>query len=140
VRESAGKKARGGITRQGSPWLRWIMVEAAQVATRSSPAAGAYFLRLRRKKAAHVARVGLARKLLVAVCAMLHDGVVFDEAKLAAGEGESVSSLSSLFFENGPQMERRRPDIPYVPGARIEACPHRRKNSLWTATPVFIEG
>ena len=33
VRESAGKAARGGITRQGSPWLRWIMVEAAQLAT-----------------------------------------------------------------------------------------------------------
>ena len=31
VRESAGKAARGGITREGSPWLRWIMVEAAQV-------------------------------------------------------------------------------------------------------------
>jgi transposase len=34
VRESAGKASRGGITRQGSPWLRWILVEAAQVATR----------------------------------------------------------------------------------------------------------
>ena len=34
VRESAGKAARGGITRQGSSELRWIMVEAAQVATR----------------------------------------------------------------------------------------------------------
>lgn len=42
VRESAGKAARGGITRQGSPWLRWIMVEAAQVATRCSPAAKRY--------------------------------------------------------------------------------------------------
>src|ERR1017187_4874359 len=42
VRESAGKAARGGITRQGSPWMRWIMVEAAQVATRCSPAAKRY--------------------------------------------------------------------------------------------------
>jgi transposase len=38
VRESAGKAARG-ITRQGSSWMRWIMVEAAPVASRSSPAA-----------------------------------------------------------------------------------------------------
>jgi transposase len=42
VRESAGKAARGGIARQGSPWLRWMMVEAAQVATRTSPAARRY--------------------------------------------------------------------------------------------------
>jgi len=45
VRESAGKAARGGITRRGSPWLRRIMVEAAQVATRSSPAAKRYYER-----------------------------------------------------------------------------------------------
>ena len=71
VRESAGKAGRGGITRQGSSWLRWIMVEAAQVATRSSPAAKRYYERL-------------ARKLLIAVYALLHDGVVFDEEKFAA--------------------------------------------------------
>ncbi|MGA8150341.1 MAG: transposase [Terriglobales bacterium] len=81
--ESAGK-ARGGITRQGSPWLRWMMVEAAQVATRCSPAAKRYYERLSRKKHKHVARVALARKLLIAVYVLLHDGVVFDEDKFAA--------------------------------------------------------
>ena len=84
VRESAGKAARGGITRQGSPWIRWMMVEAAQVATRCSPAAKRYYERLARKKHKHVARVALARKLLIAVYALLHDGVAFDEEKFAA--------------------------------------------------------
>src|SRR5580658_7769130 len=84
VRESAGKAARGGITRQGSPWIRWVMVEAAQVATRCSPAARRYYERLLRKKHKHVARVALARKLLIAVYVLLHDGVVFDEDKFAA--------------------------------------------------------
>ena len=84
VRESAGKAARGGITRQGSPWLRWMMVEAAQVATRTSPAARRYYERLLRKKHKHVARVALARKLLSAVYALLRDGEVFDEDKFAA--------------------------------------------------------
>jgi hypothetical protein len=37
-------------------------------------------------------------------------------------------------------MERRSSDIPYVPRARIEVCPHRNANALWTRTPVFIEG
>ena len=84
VRESAGKATRGGITRQGSPWLRWIMVEAAQVAVRSSPAASKYFERLARRKHKHVARVALARKLLCAVYALLHDGVAFAEDQFAA--------------------------------------------------------
>jgi transposase len=84
VRESAGKVARSGITRQGSSALRWIMVEAAQVATRCSPAAKRYYERLLRKKHKHVARVALARKLLIAVYALLHDGVVFEEEKFAA--------------------------------------------------------
>ena len=84
VRESAGKAARGGITRQGSPWLRWMMVEAAQVATRSSPAARRYYEKLLRKKHKHVARVALARKLLIAVYVLLQDGAVFDEDKFAA--------------------------------------------------------
>lgn len=83
VRESAGKAARGAITRQGSPWLRWILVEAAQVATRCSPAAKRYYERLSRKKHKHVARVALARKLLSAVYTLLHDGVGFDEQKFA---------------------------------------------------------
>jgi transposase len=83
VRESAGKAARGGITRQGSPWMRWILVEAAQVATRCSPAAKRYYERLARKKHKHVARVALARKLLIAVYALLRDGVMFDEQKFA---------------------------------------------------------
>ena len=45
------------------------MVEAAQVATRCSPAAKRYYERLSRKKHKHVARVALSRKLLIAVYA-----------------------------------------------------------------------
>ena len=84
VRESAGKAGRSRITRQGSSSLRWIMVEAAQVATRCSPAVKRYYERLLRKKHKHVARVAVARKLLIAVYALLHDGMEFDEEKFAA--------------------------------------------------------
>jgi transposase len=84
VRESAGKKSRGGISRCGSPRLRWVMVEAAHRAVRCSPAAKSYFERMRQRKHPHVARVALARKLLGAVYAMLRDGVCFDESIFAA--------------------------------------------------------
>lgn len=83
VRESAGHQSRGGISRCGSPRLRWVMVEAAHTALRCSPAARKYFDRLRRRKHPHVARVALARKLLAAVFAMLRDGQCFDETIFA---------------------------------------------------------
>ena len=81
VRESADKRRSGGITRVGSPWLRWIMVEAAQVAVRTSPGVKSYFERLRRRKHRNVAIVAVARKLLVAVWALLQHGECFDEAR-----------------------------------------------------------
>ena len=84
VRESAGHKSRTGISRCGSPRLRWIMVEAAHTAQRHCPAAAHYFNRLRKRKHPHVARVALARKLLGAVYALLRDGVCFDETIFAA--------------------------------------------------------
>lgn len=83
VRESADKHRSGGITRVGSPWLRWIMVEAAQRAVRTSPAVQSYFEKLRRRKHRNVAVVAVARKLLVAVWALLQHGECFEESKFA---------------------------------------------------------
>lgn len=86
VRESAGKRKRGGIGHQGSGMLRWIMLQVAQVAARCSPAAKAWYARLRRRKPAQVAKIALARKLLTAVWALLRHGVCFDESIFASGE------------------------------------------------------
>lgn len=83
VRESADKRRSGSIHREGSPWLRWIMVEAAQTAIRTSPVVQSYFQRLRRRKHRNVAVVAVARKLLVAVWALLHHGDGFEESKFA---------------------------------------------------------
>jgi transposase len=83
VRESAGKKKRGSIGHHGSARLRWIMVQVAQVAARHSPAARAWYLRLKQRKPAQVATIALARKLLTAVWALLRHGVCFDEAVFA---------------------------------------------------------
>jgi transposase len=83
VRESAGKRKRGGITHQGSNTLRWIMLQVAQVAARYSPAAKAWIARLKKRKPAQVALIALARKLLTAVWALLHNGLCFDESLFA---------------------------------------------------------
>jgi transposase len=83
VRESAGKRKRGGIGHHGSGTLRWILLQVAQVAARCSPAAKAWYLRLKQRKPAQVARIALARKLLTAVWALLRHGVCFDESVFA---------------------------------------------------------
>lgn len=84
VRESAGKRSYGGISRAGSETLRWILLQVAQVAARHSPAACAWYQRLRRRKRPQVAKVALARKLLNCMWALLHHGVCYDDQIFAA--------------------------------------------------------
>jgi transposase len=84
MRQSANRNRSGGITHAGSPRLRWILVEAATVAARYSPAAQRYYQPLAERRHRNVARVALARKLLGAVWALLRHGVCFDEQVFAA--------------------------------------------------------
>lgn len=84
VRESAGRRRPGGITRAGSETLRWILLQVAQVAARYSAAARDYYQRLRRRKPAQVAKVALARKLLSCIWALLRHGVCYDDGVFAA--------------------------------------------------------
>ncbi len=83
VRESAGRKKRGGIGHHGSGTLRWIMLQVAQVAARHSPAARAWLSRLKQRKPPQVALIALARKLLMAVWALLRHGLCFEETRFA---------------------------------------------------------
>ena len=84
VRESAEHCWHGPITRVDSPYLRWILTEAAHTAIRRSPAARRYFERLVRRKPRHIACLALARKLLGTAYALLKQGVCFDEQAFAA--------------------------------------------------------
>jgi transposase len=63
VEQSAGHVFHGRITRQGSPWLRWALVEAARHALRRDDATGRWARRLTGRKGIAKARVALARKL-----------------------------------------------------------------------------
>jgi transposase len=53
----------GHITKQGSTWVRWVMVEAAQVAKRRAPFAAIY-ARMAKRRGNNIATVAIARKLL----------------------------------------------------------------------------
>ena len=63
VHQSGGHCYRGSITRQGSPWLRWILVEAAMKAIRDDAALKNFYTRVRKRSSAKIARVATARKL-----------------------------------------------------------------------------
>lgn len=62
--ESSGERVyHGRITRQGSPWIRWALVEAARYATRRPDARGRWARRLAVRKGLAKARVAMARVL-----------------------------------------------------------------------------
>ena len=63
VHQSGSECYSGRITRQGSPWLRWILVEAAMKLVRRDTKLGNFYQRIRKRSSANVARVAAARKL-----------------------------------------------------------------------------
>ncbi len=63
VYQSGGHDYHGHITRQGSPWLRWVLVQAAIKAVGEDEKLRRFYERVRRRSSRHIARVALARKL-----------------------------------------------------------------------------
>ena len=63
VHQSGGHCYQGSITRQGSPWLRWILVQAAMKAVHRDMALKNFYSRIRKRSSAKIARVAVARKL-----------------------------------------------------------------------------
>jgi Transposase IS116/IS110/IS902 family len=72
------KVARGHITKQGSPILRWAMVEAIQHQPADSPARDLKdrIITRRGAQARNIAKTAAARKLLTCVFYALRDGQV----------------------------------------------------------------
>jgi transposase len=69
----------GRLTKQGSKWLRWVLVEAAQHYAMVPGRLGNFYRRLAHRKGSKVARVALARELLGVIYHCLKKGVVFQE-------------------------------------------------------------
>jgi transposase len=63
VHQSGGHCYQGSITRQGSPWLRWVLVQAAMKAVHKDAALKNFYCRIRKRSSAKIARVAAARKL-----------------------------------------------------------------------------
>jgi transposase len=63
VEQSGDRNYHGRITKAGSPWLRWALVEATTHAIKRQDATGRWARRLALRKGIYKARVALARKL-----------------------------------------------------------------------------
>lgn len=79
---ASGESVRHGrITKQGSRWLRWTMVDAAhrQILVKRKQGFGWYYLKIRQRKGTGTAAVATARKMLAVIWRLLKDNRPFQE-------------------------------------------------------------
>jgi transposase len=89
VHQSGNEQYHGRITKEGSKYLRWILVEAARVHVQRCPESKItkHYEKLRRKRGEKIAIVAAARKLLQAIYYMLRNREPFRiEAKGSAAD------------------------------------------------------
>ena len=96
---SGDKQIHGRITKRGSRWLRWIMIEAAyhQVNCKRIPGFGAYYNTLKKRKGSKTAAVATARKLLAVVWRLLKDNRPYEVSDPRCWKSRPIASnLSSV--------------------------------------------
>jgi len=82
VRQSGGKGKDLGITKEGSPLLRWALVEAAWRVIRQGASWRRIYEDIKRRSGGKRAIVAVARRLLCVMYAMLRDGKNYDPLKV----------------------------------------------------------
>jgi transposase len=92
--QSGNMNYHGHITKRGSKWLRWILIEAAIHAAKRPGELRRFYYKVQRKKGGQIAKVATARKLLEWIYHILRDGKSYQEVeKVVAeiGRGEPVN-------------------------------------------------
>ena len=102
TRQSAEKTIHGHIVKDGNKRMRWILVEAAQHASRHDPRLRAFYLRILKRRGYQRAIVAVARKMLVAMYHVLSKNEAYHgvrgelfERKLKRLEWETSRSLQA---------------------------------------------
>jgi transposase len=83
---SGGKTHRGPITKQGSKWIRWILIENTLHAIRKTRRYGKLYARVRRKHGHNAGRTAVARAMLKSIFHMLRKKEAFQDSP-ASSEG-----------------------------------------------------
>jgi len=93
---SSGQRRRlGGISKQGNPFLRYLLVEGAASAARGDEDLGRMYARLKARRHHGVAKVAVARKLAVRLYWMARTEKSYPEVRSHAGEPESSRGRKS---------------------------------------------
>jgi transposase len=87
---SGGKQRLGHISKQGSPLLRFLLVEAGQSAAKGDPQLKRAYVRLAMKQGRAKAKVAVARRLATRLYWMLRTGKSYAQL-VASGAGEPGS-------------------------------------------------
>jgi transposase len=144
VRNSDRAVRHGHITKQGSPWVRWILQEAAQTAKRS-PMFATTYAQLARRRGTQIATVAIARRLLA------RSFPIFNQLEAATtGEGQTPGVLVTTACACNSAVELTEqpgPDATVMrtpkSGARMGACeptPRRRAGLLATDPAPVLAG
>ncbi len=88
---SGGKQRLGHISKQGSSFVRGLLVEAAQSAVRHEPQLRREYQRLSQRKCRALAKVAIARKLAVRLYWMLREEVDYAQLLQGSGAGQPES-------------------------------------------------
>jgi transposase len=95
VRSSDMRTRLGHISHQGSPALRWALVEAAQHAARGGGPLRETFERISKRRGGQVAKVAVARKILTLCFYGLRDGEIRCLAPRAGARAVRTLAVSS---------------------------------------------
>lgn len=93
--ESGEVSIRGGITHQGSAWLRWALVQAANAVIQGDNPFARRYRRLRRRKIGNVAKTAVARSLARCVYGVLNSGGDYQAARWGRRPTGVVTSLGA---------------------------------------------
>ncbi len=124
VNQSGGHCYRGSITRQGSSWLRWILVEAAMKVVQEDVALKNFYTRVRKRASAKIARVATAQQT---GGDMLETAAPLAEGKRSLG-GAGLRQTRGVALRT--QNRRKRPAI--ETGEALRLC----RDPDWVLLPV----
>jgi transposase len=93
LEDSSGERRRlGHITKQGNSLLRFLLVEAAQVACRTIPEWRSKYIHLTMRRGKKIAKVAMARRLAVRLFWMMRQGWDYRQVVKFGSQGRKLSS------------------------------------------------
>ena len=125
--ESAGKKRPCGITKQGSKYLRTMLVQIAHVVARkSNTKLSRFFQRLSKRKEYNVAITALARKLICLVYHLLINQELCQEEDCERRKSKPAKSDPTSSYSPEEQLEDK---VAAIVDAFYHLKEHNRKTS-----------